>query len=258
MVTRALLQAEELISQLLALGALPVPVPTIQTVPPRENRSIDEAIHNLHRYDWIVFSSANGVVHFFRRLSALGADLRILGKIKMATVGAATASKLAEFGFKSDLVPPRFVAESLLQAFSGLLKQGERILILRPQEARATLREGLQQAGLYVDEAVAYRTVGVPVHPAAWLADLAGRGADWLIFTSPSTVRHFAALFPGGVPEPLLQTPAVCIGPVTRRAAETAGFSRLFVPDRFSSEGIVQLLLRETAKRQPAAAAVRR
>ena len=192
LVTRARLQASELVAALRAAGAEPVQFPTIEIAPPSDHfAGLDRAIADLTRppgYDWIVFTSVNGVEMFFSRLRAVGLDARSLESVRFAVIGAATAEALERHGLTADVVPDRFVAEALLHAIPN--PAGCRFLLPRANIARAALREGLEALGADVHEVEAYQTV--PGEPSeAERAELVERGVDVITFTSSSTVRYF-------------------------------------------------------------------
>ncbi len=213
-VTRAREQASELRVQLEALGAEVLELPAIRVEP------IAFAFPRLHRYAWLVFTSANGVRAFFERgLDAAGLDARALGGLRLAAIGPGTADALEARGLRPDLVPDRFVAESLLDAFPAPGTPGERVLVVRPEEARDVLPEGLGERGHTVDVLPVYRTVRA--EPDAAILDRIRSGdVDAWTFISSSTVTSFVEAL-GRVPEP--QAVVVSIGPVTSTTARERG-----------------------------------
>jgi uroporphyrinogen III methyltransferase/synthase len=234
-VTRAREQASELADRLRNLGAEVVELPAIAIEP------VPFTLPPLHRYAWLVFTSANGVRHFFDRgLGPAGLDARALAHLRVAAIGPATADELARRGIRADLVPERFVAESLLEAFPAPGAPGERVLVARAAEARDVLVEGLGAQGRAVDVLVVYRTVVGPADPDA-LARVGAGEVDAVTFTSSSTVTNLTGLI-GGVPR--RQPLAVTIGPVTSERARALGWRVDAEAAEHTIAGICDALLR--------------
>ena len=232
-VTRPEGQASSLADALRAAGAEPLVLPVIQIEDPAdEGATLAEALRGVQRYDWLVVTSANGA----RRVLAGLPDARALGGVAVAAIGPGTAAALAEGNVRADLVPERFVAESLLEAFPAPPGGGGRILLARAAIARDTLPGGLRAEGWDVDVVEAYRTV--PAHPEPALLDAAA-AADIVTFTSSSTVtRYLEVAGPGRVP-PIV----ACIGPVTAATAREAGLTVTVEADEHSIPGLVQALI---------------
>ncbi|MCZ7527638.1 MAG: uroporphyrinogen-III synthase [Acidimicrobiia bacterium] len=215
-VTRARGQAGELAGLLRAAGAEVVELPVIEIEP------LDPPLPDLRAYTWLVLTSVNGVVALLdRMLPAAGLDGTALAGLRVAAIGPGTAGALGSRGVEVALLPERFVAESLLEAFPPPASPGERVLVVRAEEARAVLPEGLAAGGYRVDVLPVYRTVAGRPDPDA--VERVRRGeVDAITFTSSSTVRHFHDLI-GDLPEP---APFVAsIGPVTSRTAGELGFT---------------------------------
>ncbi|MCU1428123.1 MAG: uroporphyrinogen-III synthase/uroporphyrinogen-III C-methyltransferase [Actinomycetia bacterium] len=233
-VTRAREQASGLRARLESLGAEVVELPSIEIAP------VDFVLPDIARYGWIVFTSANGVAHFFDRgLLANGLDARGLGGVRIAAIGPGTADALSDIGVVADLVPERFVAESLVEAFPPPASAGERVLLARAETARDVLPEGLGKKGYDVDVLAVYRTL--PASPAA--ADLARVRAgevDAITFTSSSTVSNFCDTV-GALDgtQPLV----VSIGPVTSQTARERGLEVSEEADPHTIDGLVDALL---------------
>ena len=157
-VTRARAQASDLVERLTELGANCLEYPTIEVVPPADNAPLDDAIKNLSTYDWLIFTSVNGVAHFFDRLFALGKDVRDLHHVRTAVIGPATAERLRQQGLRSDIVPASYRAESVVEAFAAETVAGQRILLPRAAEARPILPDELRRMGATVDEIATYHT----------------------------------------------------------------------------------------------------
>jgi uroporphyrinogen III methyltransferase/synthase len=232
-VTRAREQASGLRARLEELGAEVVELPTIAIEP------LPIELPDLTTIAWLVFTSVNGVEGFFTRgLGPRGLDARALATVSIAAIGPGTATALAAHGVVPDLVPERFVAESLLAAFPPA-HSGDRVLLARAEQARDVLPEGLTRLGYAVDVLPVYRTVTAEPD-AADLARVRDGVVDAITFTSSSTVTNFCDLV-GAVPDP---APAVvCIGPVTSATARSRGITVTTVADPHTIDGLVAALL---------------
>jgi uroporphyrinogen III methyltransferase / synthase len=233
-VTRAREQASELRLRLESLGAEVIELPAIAIEP------LAFELPTLDRYAWLVFTSANGVTAFLQRgLARAGLDARALTGVRIAAIGPGTAAALADNALRADVVPERFVAESLLDAFPAPSRQGERVLLARAQRARDVLPAGLAARGYEVDVLGVYRTVAAASDPA--LLDRVRRGeVDALTFTSSSTVTNLCDLL-GDVPEP--QPLVASIGPVTSRTAKERGLRVDVEATEHTIDGLVDALL---------------
>jgi uroporphyrinogen III methyltransferase/synthase len=243
LVTRAEEQAEAFVQRLRALGAEPVLCPTIAIAAPEAWGGLDGAIARLDSYDWIVFTSVNGVRFFFERLSATGGSREALRRLQIGAIGPATAAAVAEHGHKVAFVPAEYVAESIVSGIGDVA--GKRVLLPRADIARKALVEGLAARGAIVDEVVAYRTVAGTPRDATGV--FARGGIDIATFTSPSTVHNFVALFEDGAALRVLDGAAIaCIGPITAAAARRAGLSVTLVAPEHTLDGLIEALIRFT------------
>jgi uroporphyrinogen-III synthase len=228
-VTRAAAQGEELSRPLRRLGARVVELPTIRLEPPADGgAALTGALADPSRYDWVVVTSVNGA----RAVLDRSPDARRLAGVRLAAIGPATAAVLEGVHLPPDLVPPRFVAESLLEVFPP---GPGRILLARAAVARDVLPEGLRRAGWEVDVVEAYRTVAGEPSPDALEA---AAGADVACFTAPSTFERFLALAGAERLAPVV----ACIGPVTAASVEAAGFSPTLVAPIHTIAGLVDAL----------------
>ncbi len=233
-VTRAREQASALRSRLEALGAAVIELPTIAIEP------VDVALPPLDRYAWLVFTSMNGVRAFFDDgLAPRGLDTRALGGLRVAAIGPGTSSALDARGVRPDLVPERFVAESLLEAFPAPESPGERVLLARAETARDVLPDGLAERGYLVDVLPVYRTVRAEPDPTE-LALVRDGAVDAWTFTSSSTVRNFVETV-GTLPAPL--PPVVSIGPVTSATAHELGLTVTAEASVHTIDGLVATLV---------------
>ncbi len=238
LVTRAAGQNAKLSAALTKLGAIPVEFPTIRIAPPTNFAPLDEAIAELESYDWLVLTSVNGVVHFWLRLRAAKKTTADLHSLKIAAVGPATAAELQKLGVQVDHIPPKHVAENLLETLP--VSAGERVLYPTSHIARPVLAEGLREKGVFVNRVTAYRTE--PVTNAGNLAEILPT-VDVLTFTSASTARNFAALLPDKSPAAAIGDAVVaCIGPIAADAARSAGLPVHIVPQTFTIAGMVSAM----------------
>lgn len=219
-VTRTRKQAGALSAGLRALGADVMELPTIRIEPPTDRMEFGQLVQDAHQYDWLVFTSPNGVDAFFDMFFKIYSDVREIGGLRIAAIGPATAARVREFRLKVDLQPEEFVAEGVIAAFKkDSSVENLRILLARAEKARDVLPQELTKLGAIVDEAVAYRTVPETEDQSGARARFEKEGADLITFTSSSTVENFLALklpFP-----PEMRTAS--IGPITSKTMRDHG-----------------------------------
>ncbi len=242
-VTRSRAQASDLVERLHELGAECIQMPTIKVVEPDSWEQLDKALADLESFDWIVFTSVNGVDFFFRRLETRGMDSRCLAGIKTAAIGPATAKRLAGHGLNTDLIPENYRAEAVVEAFAGQDISKARILLARATEARAVLPKELKAMGAEVIEVPVYKTVA-ETPDAALLGDLFNHNpADMLTFTSSSTVTNFDRLASGaGYKGPEAAGAVACIGPVTAQTAEKLGYKVSTIAQHYTIDGLCEAI----------------
>ncbi len=244
-VTRSRAQTSEFADRLLELGAEVLMVPTIKIVPPENWRPVDEAINRIDRYDYLIFTSVNGVSSFFERLNHQNLDARALANATVWAIGPATAQRLKEFGITADVQPEKFVAESILDMFKQYNVRNKRILLPRADIARPTLREGLEEMGDQVDEVTVYKTVVDENQPPETIERIRRGDFDLVTFTSSSTVHNFASMIGK---EQLLKSISTariaCIGPITRSTAESFGMSVSIQPENYTIPDFVDAIVR--------------
>jgi uroporphyrinogen III methyltransferase/synthase len=238
-VTRTRKQASVLSNKLRALGAHIIELPTIRIEPPTDLREFAELVQDAHIYDWIVFTSANGVEAFFHIFFKLYDDAREIGGARIAAIGPATAQRVKDFHLHVDLQPQEFIAEDVVREFQ---KQGSienlKILVVRAEKARDVLPKELSALGAIVDEAFAYRTVPETRDTSGARRQLAREGADLITFTSSSTVENFLAL---GLPWPKGMQVA-SIGPITSKTARDHGLKIDVEAKRHDIDGLVEAI----------------
>ncbi len=224
-VTRARTQAGELARELEALGAEVFEFPTIEIRHPTDFAPLDEAIRDLDSFDWIIFTSVNGVEAFVERLRHHGLDLRALPRrAKVAAIGPATAQRVEEAGLRVDVTPEEYRAEALIEALEGDSLEGKRILIPRAKVAREILPEKLREAGAEVVVPPAYESVPSSEGKARLERLLEDGEIDCVTFTASSTVENFVRAFGEEDATRLLsRTRVACIGPITAETARDHG-----------------------------------
>lgn len=243
-VTRAREQASELSDKLRMLGAEPVEFPTIRISSPPDNyAALDTALENLSGYDWVVFTSANGVRHTFERLERSGRDARAFGRAHVAAIGPATGAALQEKGIRADFMPTEFVAEAVLAQFPESV-HGKRILLARALEAREVLPETWREQGATVDVVPAYQTELETEGANAIREQLQAGTIDAITFTSSSTVRNFVQAVggPQAVPQAVM---LASIGPVTTETCRELLRSPDCTADEYTIDGLLHALTKQ-------------
>lgn len=240
-ITRALAQASDFVAALESYGARVILCPTIEIAEPENYEALDEAIDHLYGYDWLVFTSVNGVDYFLRRLQSREHQISELDNLRVCAIGEATAEKLHHAHIHVDVVPEEFKAEGVflaLQRYAGgpQALAGLNFLIPRAAVARDFLPKALEAAGARVDVVTAYRTVQ-PDHVdfGRVTALLTGGGVDCITFTSSSTVRNLAAMFDASDLAELLKGVVIaCIGDITATTAAEYGLRTDIQPHEFT------------------------
>ncbi|NOQ20207.1 MAG: uroporphyrinogen-III C-methyltransferase [Desulfobacterales bacterium] len=243
-VTRARQQASDLVKLLSDLGAECLEYPTLKIIPPKDPEPLQQAVKNLPTYDWIVFTSVNGVIHFFEQLFAAGKDVRALSRMQTAAIGPATAEQLRKFGLNSDIVPENYRAESVVEAFKEMNLKGKKILLPRAKEARPILPVELTKMGAQVDEIPAYATQNVTENTGDLTKQLEEKRVDLITFTSSSTVKNFKALLPADNFKKLMQGVTIAsIGPITTDTAKQLDFDVHISAESYTIPGLVEAIL---------------
>jgi uroporphyrinogen III methyltransferase / synthase len=237
-VTRAKGQAEALSARLRTLGADVVELPTIDIRPAIDSAPLDRAISNLDCYDWLIFTSANGVRFFLDRLDRSAADLRAL-RAKICTIGPATRAAVEELHLKVDLMGKEYVAESLVEAFAAHDLNGKRVLLPRAAIARDLVPKELARRGARVDVVEAYRTL-VPEGLSDRITTVFAHKPDCITFTSSSTAQNFVSAARAGM---LDGVRIATIGPVTSQTARSLGLAVAVEAQPFTVDGLVNAIL---------------
>ncbi len=246
-VTRTRQQASDLSIQLRELGARVIEAPTID-LQPADPGPIETALADMHEFDWVVFTSANGVRFTRERLIASGRDVRAFGNAKIATIGDSTSEAVGkELCLKVDLSPARLVAEALAEAFAERNEiAGKRFLLLRADIARPLLREHLKESGaIEVRDVPIYDTKSTAALPTEVLESLTENEIDWFTFTSSSTVRNFVTLLGENYREQMKGIRIASIGPITSQTLRQLGLEPTVEARTFDLDGLVAALQKQ-------------
>jgi uroporphyrinogen III methyltransferase / synthase len=243
-VTRTREQAGALNRGLRDLGADVMELPVIRITDPEDRRTFAECVTHAHEYDWLIFTSPNGVERFFEAFFAGYDDARSLGNPRIAAIGAGTAAKIKEYRFAVDLMPTTFTQEGLLAAFKKESVENLTLLWIKADETRDVLGEGLIELGGILDECVSYRTVPETEDLTGAQERLRQDGADLITFTSSSTVDHFLAL---GLPWPE-GCVAGSIGPITTETLRKHGIEPAFEAKTHDIPGLIKAIEKWAAK----------
>lgn len=241
-ITRPEAQAEEFAGLLHVQGARVIHFPTIKIAPPESYDGLDRSIRQLSQYQWVIFTSANGVSFFLTRLRELGRDIRDLKDIRICAIGPATAATIEKLGIRVDLVPDEYISEGVVREFEKFNITGNRILLPRAEIARDVIPEGLAKLGATVDVVTAYRTVNSGKKKSE-LDSLMNEGkVDVITFTSPSTVTNFMEIMGRDYTIPP-HVKIACIGPVTAAAVKKEGLPVDIIQDHYTIPGLVETLV---------------
>lgn len=243
-VTRTREQASQLSKQLLERGADVLEIPTIKIIPPTKQRELAEVLLELNSYDWLVFTSPNGVSAFFEYFFKAFEDMRDIGGVRIAAVGPATAAKLKELHLKVDLMPEEYVTKKIGDAFKKFESiENLKMLLLRAEVANPELPKKLEEMGAIVDDIAVYKTIAETEDLNGAAGKLTETGADWITFTSSSTVENFHARF--DLPSLLKKFPETklaSIGPETTKAISSLGLKPSVEAKPHTIEGLVKVL----------------
>lgn len=243
-ITRARAQASSLVSQLTQLGAHCIEIPTIKIIPPKDLSPLKQAIENISGYQWLVFTSVNGVKFFFDTLFDMGKDVRCLGHLKFACIGPVTKERLKDYGIISDILPETYRAESVIEAFSTQDIKEKKVLLPRAKVARTILPEELVKMGAVVDEVTAYETRLDDDKKEELISALKTHEIDAVTFTSSSTVSNFMDLLADQDVKALLKDIIFAsIGPITSDTARDSGIEPDIEAQDFTIPGLIDALL---------------
>ena len=227
--------------KLAKLGADVLEIPAIKIVPTNRKQDIVDALLGLNSYDWLVFTSANGVAAFFDLFFKRFPDLRDLGGARIAAVGPATAAKVRELHLQVDLTPDEFVGTKIAEAMAKFESvENLKICLLRAEDANPDLPRALEELGAIVDDIAVYKTVAETEDPAGAGTALQENGADWIMFTSGSALEHFHSRF--DLPKLLKQFPQMklaSIGPETSKAIRALKMEPALEAKEHTTDGLI-------------------
>ncbi len=251
LITRTREQSGDFSTQLKKLGAAVIEFPTIEIVPPTRWKELDQAIDQLKSYDWILFTSANGVNFFWQRLEERGESPHLPPSLKVCAIGPATAGQLKRKRAPVHYVPKEFIAESVLEGLKKSRMEGKRVLLARAKKARDILPKGLRKLGAEVDVVEVYRTVRPKGGSKKLKKLLTEEEIDVITFTSSSTVNHFADLLKKEDIGKLVKGIAIaCIGPVTARTAKERGLKVWIQPKQYTIPALTRAIAKYFTKKQ--------
>jgi uroporphyrinogen III methyltransferase / synthase len=239
LVARPRHQAGDLAEMLISRGANVVFQAAIEIDEPDDWEPVDQAISRIGTYDWIVFSSSNGVDAFLGRIQ----DPQVLVSNRLASIGPGTAARIQDFGLSCELMPETFRAESLAEVLSPHV-EGRRVLLIRASRGREVLAESLRNAGAVVEQVIAYVSRDVEL-PDPEIEDLMFEGdIDWIAITSSSIARSLTELFG----ESLMKTQLATVSPITEKALQECGFDSTVVAKRHDMIGLVDAICSKESK----------
>ena len=242
-VSRAEEQADLLSSRLLELGAEALEYPLIRIVPPTDFSELDRAIESIECYDWLIFTSINGVKSFFNRMFNNGFDIRSMAGLKICAIGPGTEKALKEKGLKVEYRPEQFRAEALFELIKGKIRPGDKVLLPRADLARPLLVEKLARKGALVDNVVAYRTLPGKIDAESLKQQLANQKIDMITFTSSSTVNNLVSLLGSDYEKYLRKVAVASIGPITTATAIKHGISVDCEADFYTIDGLIEAII---------------
>ncbi|MEW5920896.1 MAG: uroporphyrinogen-III C-methyltransferase [Bacillota bacterium] len=248
-VTRPREQAAALADAIAELGGEPLVIPLITIAPPVDTAPLDRVIREISSYDWVIFTSVNGVKYFWERLRCLGRDIRGLKGARLCAIGPATCAALEGKGLRVDIVPSAYRAEGLLERLKDEIKPGEHVLLPRAAAARPLLPRALASLGARVTHVEAYRTLPGKGDVSLLRSLLRERDVQVITFTSPSTVRQCLVLLGSEAGELLQGVTLASIGPITTAAARSLGLEVDVEADEYTIDGLVKALLKWASDR---------
>lgn len=243
LVTRGARQVSQLSDGLRSLGAIAVEVPVIEIRPPASFEPLDDALHHLDRYDWLILTSANAVRSFTERAAQLGIELPAKAGLNVAAIGPATAAAAQKSQLEVRIIPESYVAESLVSVLR-MQAAGKRVLLARAAITRDVIPNALREVGAMVDVVDAYQNV-LPDAAPEQLREAISHRIDAATFTSSSSVTHLAeAARLAGIPFPLPGVPAISIGPITSQTLRDLGWPPVAEGDPSEIPGLIRAVVR--------------
>lgn len=244
LITREENQAKAFSSKIREYGGFPVEIPMIHFVSPKDLSRIKQAIKMIDDYDWIVFTSKNGVDFFFSFLQHYHVDKTIIERKKIAVVGKKTAAVLKKYGDFTPFIPQKFVAEGLIDDLKRMMDGSEKFLLARGNLARSVLPDELEKMGQHVTDLVVYHTEINDSRKDELITLLENKKIDVITFSSPSTVEFFMTLLQGtNFRQWLAECIIACIGPITKKRAIENQIPVHICPKEYTIDGMIESLL---------------
>jgi uroporphyrinogen III methyltransferase/synthase len=241
-----------LIDGIESLGGEVVEFPTIEIRPPESYEPLDQAIHRISNYDWVMFTSVNGVEQFLGRFAQVGEKITDIAGLEVVAIGPETAKRLIAAQIQPTLVPEQYQAEGILEAMTPATMQGKKVLIPRAAKARDILPDTLRKWGAQVDVVDAYQTVLPRIDVSAVCSLLRQGKIDMVTFTSSSTVSNFAAMVQNqDLSVPLAEVAIACIGPITKKTLEDLGMRADVVAEEFTIPGLLRAMVSYFSRPEP-------
>ncbi len=243
-ITRSRAQSSSLVKSIEELGGRAIEMPAIKIKKIENNKKLEKSIENLKNYDYIVFTSINGIDIFFEELFQKGFDSRALGNCKIAVIGKGTEERLSVFGLRADIVPERAIGEALLEELSKVVDSNNKVLIPRAEGARRLLVEELSKV-CDVEEVITYTTVKDSPNKDELLGKLKENKVDYITFTSSSTVKNFIESIGTENTGLLDKAKCISIGPITSNTAKELGVNIYREAEEYSIKGVLEAIIKE-------------
>ena len=241
-ITRPVAQSDPQIARAIELGAQPILMPTIEILPVEDWSEADAVLERIENFDWLIFTSVNGVNALFNRLWDTGGDTRRLAHLKFAAIGTSTGRALERFHIRPDVIPDEFRAEALADSLRPLVS-GQRVLWARASRGRDVLPEQLGDAGATVEEVAVYQNLDVSEFDTSVVNAITSGELDWIGLSSPSIARGVAKLLPDSAKSQLgVNLRIASISPVTSAAARDAGLSVDAEASTYTWDGIFDVI----------------
>jgi uroporphyrinogen III methyltransferase / synthase len=249
-VTRPIDEANRSAESLESLGAEVLIAPTVEILPLENFEPLDDAIGRLNSFDWLVFTSSNGVRHFFDRLETRGKDLRAIGHIKLAAIGPSTAEALGRYHLKADLVPTSYRSEALAEALASQVA-GHRVLLARADRGRTILKDELETIA-HVEQVPVYRNADVEALPPSILSQIEEGSIDWITLTSSAIAERLIGLLSEAAKARIGQSIRLAsLSPVTSGAIARLGFSVDVEASTYTWDGLAEAIAAKVASEKP-------
>lgn len=243
LITRGKQQAKEFSEKITAFGGHPIELPLISFASPQDFKDIEQAFRQIKKFDWIIFTSKNGVEYFFKHFMKLEISENVLTKKKFAVVGKKTEQALKDKGYQASIIPKSFVAEELLEALKGSIVAGEQVLLARGNLGRSILPEGLVSLGAKVTDLVVYENVIDESTKNELILLLKENKIDVITFLSPSAVNNFIKLLNGSNWQKWIQACKIaCIGPITKKQVLAHKLPVHICPAEYTVQGMLEAI----------------